>query len=85
MAFRAGRSRRGRPARRLSIYRNHRHIRAMQERTTHRSLVFTGLILAMFMSAIEGTIVATAMPSIAAELGGFELYGREPTLGPIGN
>lgn len=46
----------------------------MQERTTHRSLVFTGLILAMFMAAIEGTIVATAMPSIAAELGGFALY-----------
>lgn len=46
----------------------------MQERTTHRSLVFAGLVLAMFMSAIEGTIVATAMPSIAAELGGFALY-----------
>ena len=46
----------------------------MQERTTHRSLVFTGLVLAMFMSAIEGTIVATAMPSIAAELGGFAAY-----------
>ncbi|HEX6912037.1 MAG TPA: MDR family MFS transporter [Longimicrobium sp.] len=46
----------------------------MQERTTHRALVFAGLILAMFMSAIEGTIVATAMPSIASELGGFELY-----------
>lgn len=46
----------------------------MQERTTHRGLVFTGLVLAMFMSAIEGTIVATAMPSIAAELGGFALY-----------
>ncbi|HST60522.1 MAG TPA: hypothetical protein VLK84_17610, partial [Longimicrobium sp.] len=44
----------------FSIYRTYRHIRAMQERTTHRSLVFTGLILAMFMSAIEGTIVATA-------------------------
>lgn len=58
----------------FSIYRTHRHIRAMQERTTHRSLVFTGLILAMFMSAIEGTIVATAMPSIASELGGFALY-----------
>src|SRR4028119_1815193 len=28
----------------------------------------------MFMGAIEGTIVATAMPSIAAELGGFSLY-----------
>ncbi|HEX6036579.1 MAG TPA: hypothetical protein VFZ20_01035, partial [Longimicrobium sp.] len=46
----------------------------MQERTTHRALVFAGLVLAMFMAAIEGTIVATAMPSIAAELGGFALY-----------
>jgi EmrB/QacA subfamily drug resistance transporter len=46
----------------------------VKERTTHRTLVFSGLLLAMFMSAIEGTIVATAMPSIAAELGGFSLY-----------
>jgi EmrB/QacA subfamily drug resistance transporter len=44
------------------------------ERTTHRPLVLAALVLAMFMSAIEGTIVATAMPSIAAELGGFSLY-----------
>lgn len=28
----------------------------------------------MLMAAIEGTIVATAMPSIAAQLGGFSLY-----------
>ena len=28
----------------------------------------------MFLAAIEGTIVATAMPSIAAKLGGFALY-----------
>src|ERR1044072_6592101 len=46
----------------------------MEERTTHRPLVLAALVLAMFMSAIEGTIVATAMPSIAAELGGFSLY-----------
>jgi EmrB/QacA subfamily drug resistance transporter len=46
----------------------------LNERTTHRPLVLTALVLAMFMSAIEGTIVATAMPSIAAELGGFSLY-----------
>ncbi|MBW3629993.1 MAG: MFS transporter [Gemmatimonadetes bacterium] len=32
-------------------------------------------MLAMFLSAIEGTIVATAMPSIAARLGGVSLYG----------
>ena len=36
--------------------------------------MLAALVLAMFMSAIEGTIVATAMPSIAAELGGFSLY-----------
>lgn len=46
----------------------------MKETTTHRTLVFTALLLAMFMSAIEVTIVATAMPSISSELGGFELY-----------
>lgn len=46
----------------------------MKESTTHRPLVLTALLLAMFMSAIEATIVATAMPSIAAELGGFALY-----------
>ena len=32
-------------------------------------------MLAMFLAAIEGTIVATAMPSIAARLGGVSLYG----------
>jgi EmrB/QacA subfamily drug resistance transporter len=46
----------------------------VKETTTHRALVFSALLLAMFMSAIEVTIVATAMPSIASELGGFELY-----------
>ena len=33
------------------------------------------MVLAMLLAAIEGTIVATAMPSIAARLGGFALYG----------
>ncbi|HEV3049776.1 MAG TPA: MFS transporter, partial [Longimicrobium sp.] len=46
----------------------------MRETTTHRTLVFSALLLAMFMSAVEGTIIATAMPSIAAELEGFSLY-----------
>ncbi len=36
--------------------------------------MLAALVLAMFMAAIEGTIVATAMPSIAASLGGFALY-----------
>lgn len=61
-----------RPTRRAGLtFVRHRRVK---ERSTHRSLVFTGLLLAMFMSAIEGTIVATAMPSIASELGGFALY-----------
>lgn len=41
---------------------------------THRALVLTALVVAMFLAAIEGTIVATAMPSIAARLGGFSQY-----------
>lgn len=44
-------------------------------RRTRRPLVLSALVLAMFLAAIEGTIVATAMPSIAAKLGGFSLYG----------
>lgn len=44
-------------------------------RRTRRSLVLAGLVVAMFLAAIEGTIVATAMPSIAARLGGFSMYG----------
>lgn len=31
-------------------------------------------MLAMFLAAVEGTIVATAMPSIVSSLGGFSLY-----------
>jgi EmrB/QacA subfamily drug resistance transporter len=33
------------------------------------------VVLAMLLAAIEATIVATAMPSIADELGGFSYYG----------
>lgn len=42
--------------------------------TTHRALVLTALVMASFMSSIEATIVATAMPNIAAKIGGFGLY-----------
>lgn len=41
---------------------------------TRRSLVLASAILGTFMSAVEGTIVATAMPSIVGELGGFSLF-----------
>lgn len=39
----------------------------------HRPLILIACMLAMFMSAIEATIVATAMPTIIADLGGFSL------------
>src|SRR6185312_11545551 len=42
--------------------------------TGRRSLVLAACIMATFMAAVESTIVATAMPTIIAELGGFNLF-----------
>jgi EmrB/QacA subfamily drug resistance transporter len=42
--------------------------------TTNRRLVLVCVIAATFMSAVEATIVATAMPQIIADVGGFSLY-----------
>lgn len=39
-----------------------------------RTLILISVMLAMFLSAIEATIIATAMPTIVADLGGFSLY-----------
>ncbi|WP_188454553.1 MDR family MFS transporter [Virgibacillus oceani] len=39
-----------------------------------RPLILASVMLGMFLAAIEATIVATAMPSIVADLGGFSLY-----------
>lgn len=41
---------------------------------TNKPLVLAAVMLAMFMGAIEATIVSTAMPAIVADLGGFTLY-----------
>ncbi|WP_026572008.1 MULTISPECIES: MDR family MFS transporter [Sediminibacillus] len=41
---------------------------------TKRPLVLAALVISMFMAAIEGTIVATAMPDIVGDLGGFSVY-----------
>ena len=41
---------------------------------TNRVFVFACLMAAMFMVAIEATVVATAMPQIVAKLGGFSYY-----------
>ncbi|WP_181348991.1 MDR family MFS transporter [Thalassobacillus sp. CUG 92003] len=40
----------------------------------NRPLILASIMLAMFLAAIEATIVSTAMPSIVADLGGFSLY-----------
>src|SRR5215210_501008 len=41
---------------------------------THRQVlvVFSGLLLAMLLAALDSTIVATALPTIVGELGGLE-------------
>src|SRR5215472_12841063 len=39
-----------------------------------RSLVLAACMTATFMTAVENTIVATAMPTIVAELGDFHLF-----------
>ncbi len=39
-----------------------------------RACVLMACLLATFMAAIEGTIVATAMPGVVADLGGFNRY-----------
>jgi EmrB/QacA subfamily drug resistance transporter len=41
---------------------------------THRPLTLAALLLSMFMSAMEMTVVSTAMPTVVGDLGGIELY-----------
>ncbi len=45
------------------------------DKMTHRPLTVAALLLSMFMAAMEATVVATAMPTVIAELGGLALYG----------
>ena len=42
--------------------------------TGRRSLVLASCMMATFMTAVETTIVATAMPTIVADLGDFHLF-----------
>ncbi|MCM3123492.1 MDR family MFS transporter [Mesobacillus sp. AQ2] len=44
------------------------------KKETKRPYVLATVMLAMFMGAVEGTIVSTAMPAIVGDLGGFALY-----------
>ncbi len=44
------------------------------ETGSRRTFVLAAAMMAIFMAAVESTIVATAMPSIVADLGGFSLF-----------
>ena len=46
----------------------------MGQGKTKKPFVLAAVMLSMFMSAVEATIVSTAMPSIVSDLGGFSLY-----------
>ena len=39
-----------------------------------RNLTFAGILLALFLGAIDQTIVSTALPRIVEDLGGLERY-----------
>jgi EmrB/QacA subfamily drug resistance transporter len=45
-----------------------------RNRVAGRSLVLAACLIATFMAAIESTIVATTLPTIVGELGGFDLF-----------
>jgi EmrB/QacA subfamily drug resistance transporter len=47
---------------------------AIEEKRINTKLVITGLIIGMFFSALEQTIVGTAMPTIISELNGFTIF-----------
>ena len=42
--------------------------------SSRRTLILAACLMATFMAAIESTIVATAMPTIVASFGGFDLF-----------
>ncbi|WP_430084103.1 MDR family MFS transporter [Peribacillus butanolivorans] len=46
----------------------------VQNKKLKRPFILAAIMMAMFMNAIEGTIVSTAMPAIVSDLGGFSLY-----------
>ena len=41
---------------------------------TRRFWILTASVVLIFMTGMEGTVVATAMPTIISQLGGFELF-----------
>jgi EmrB/QacA subfamily drug resistance transporter len=53
---------------------NAKQLESYEKKQTNRPLVLATVMLAMFMGAIEATIVSTAMPAIVGDLGGFAFY-----------
>src|SRR5215813_4004220 len=47
---------------------------AAADTSPRRTLILAAAMMAIFMAAVESTIVATAMPSIVADLGDFSLF-----------
>src|SRR5262245_19304378 len=41
---------------------------------THRPLTVAGLLLSLFLAALEATVVSTAMPTVVGDLGGIHHY-----------
>lgn len=46
----------------------------MKQKKLNKPFILVSVMLGMFLAAIEATIVATAMPTIVADLGGFSSY-----------
>lgn len=61
-------------ARFVYSYQSNRMFKITASKSTTRPLVVASVMTSMAMVAIEATIVSTAMPQIAAVLGGMELY-----------
>lgn len=49
-------------------------IHVVQAPSSRRTLVLAACLMATFMAAVESSIIATAMPTIVADLGGFSLF-----------
>jgi EmrB/QacA subfamily drug resistance transporter len=49
-------------------------IRVASPASPRRTLVLAACLMATFMAAVESSIIATAMPTIVADLGGFNLF-----------
>ncbi|HWL88233.1 MAG TPA: hypothetical protein VNO21_20660 [Polyangiaceae bacterium] len=42
---------------------------------TNRVVTTAAVLLSLFMASMETTVIATAMPTVVADLGGVELFG----------